>query len=376
MDKIILPDNKEYIVYENTLEVNHYETQRKMAILSAWDLMNNCIDTIYENTVKYYPKVFRPTIYIVEWDIPNAFAYKSNIYVTTGLIFNAVKLIAFRYTEDLMGRYNILHGVNINTIKAGIRVYFWRFVVLHELYHIWHNHLLWESIFLICENDFLFENNCNLQLVPNPEEILNNIVQQTLEYDADISAMCSLINLLIYDVETKRIENKSEFIKQNLAEMMAALSTMFCLLDGYYGAKFEKLNSLCNEEHPIPSIRLFYLEETADAMLWQYFDNENEIFELESEWQKMVCDIEADFKGKVEMGQVFYFTAYTEKAQEHLKTIKEKFNEIHNTLSKVCLSSISEKLDESYIEYSPVSIWFTDEGVGLKRWNESININN
>ena len=55
---------------------------------------------------------------------------------------------------------DILKPISKDEVRAGIRVYTWRFIVLHELFHIWHAHSVWRSKYHFNENGKV-ENNIN-----------------------------------------------------------------------------------------------------------------------------------------------------------------------------------------------------------------------
>lgn len=55
--------------------------------------------------------------------------------------------------------------------------------------------------------------------------------------------------------------------------------------------------------HPLPALRMFYAEETANEVLCHYFQKADDLTEVEHEWQKTVCDIEPECNEKTDMGQ-------------------------------------------------------------------------
>ena len=53
------------------------------------------------------------------------------------------------------------------------------------------------------------------------------ITSQAMEIDADSSAVCMLINLLMYDVDSKKVLDRANYIKDEMALIMGALSTAY-----------------------------------------------------------------------------------------------------------------------------------------------------
>lgn len=358
---------------------------------SALDLMNNCLDTIYQTVHSHYPTAFRPDIYLSDGSEENAFTDGSRIIVYSGLIFNSVALLNQRYSPEVIDRYNAFCGINRSTVLSKIRVYLWRFIVLHELYHIWNGHLLWLNSYFFDEEgsviskakrfDVQYERDEHLlselvceaisELSISKQEEQNNITLQAIELDADSSAFCMLINLLMQDVEARKInaENVIQYVTTEAGAIMGALATAFCLFDGNHGAKFEVLSCLTNMDHPIPALRFAYAEEIIDGMLSRYFPSERDLRSVESEWTTLICDVEADYDGRVDMGQVFFFTAHTEKAQKHLSLLKRRLNDMYDSLQPFVLANRAPKMEEDQMSFLPEAVWFDERGKSLRGWS-------
>ena len=351
------------------------------------DLMNNCLDTIFNLVKPHYPKAFRPMLYLSEKSETNAMAVGGKyIVVCAGLIFRTIELINQRYTKEVLERYGLLKGYSPEKVRSCLRVYTWRYVVLHELYHIWNGHSAWKSRYKFDKNGKIIQRlieeiedsiipheservtDCVKARIPQEELPEHQMTQQALEIDADSSAVCMLINLLMYDIKSKGVSNTEEYIKYHMALIMGALATAFCLFDDNAGANFCKLSQLSTFDHPLPSIRMAYAEEIADACLHEYTSDENHLRELESEWQKIVCDVEPDHDGEVDMGQVFYFTAYTEAAQRHLCKLKHRITDMYDSMKPFQLANCADKLEEDDMEFMPEFVWFTNDGRSLRGW--------
>ncbi len=362
------------------------------------DLLNNCLDTIYMLVGTKYPKVYRPKLFISDEIDCNAYAWNRCIIISFSFFKKAGALIQ-RYTRSLLDRYVILKGESEENVQSGIRVSLWRYVLLHELYHLWHGHSQWKAkyqttsdgriVMKLVQTEFpddlgeTTDNDCQYDDVFDEKELCfemmkglsknqieKNITQQALELDADSSAVCMLINLMMYDMHNRHISKNEEkkYVRTNLAYIMAGISTAFCLFDQNTGANFKILNKLEKTTHPIPAIRLVYAQEIANSCLDNYFRDEMEIREVESEWQKMICDVEADYGGTVDMGQVFYYPAYTEKGQRHLFRIKRRLTDMHESLVPFALGNIAKKLDEEDLEYSNDEVYFDEKGKSLYGW--------
>lgn len=380
-----------HIVSEKPEELFPCDPYKAAALKCAAELMNDCLDNIYEIMHPAYPKTFRLRFYISLSNEINAVAVgSSEIVVYAGLIFKVIELIEQKYTDDILNEYAILKSISKDEVRAGIRVYTWRFIVLHELFHIWHAHGIWRSKYHFNENGKV-ENNINgNEVIDAQVAILDEIVlqkrfeltekekqmyitRQAMELDADSCAISMIINMLMGDararLEQEIIDDEEKYITAEVGLIMGALATVFSLFDGNAGAKFELLKlNLESMTHPIPAIRMYAAEEVVDGMLWKYYPDQAKHFEIEKEWKHIVCDVEPYYKGKVDMGRVFYYTAYTEKAQRHLEKLRFRLNDMRETLKKTTLCALAEKMEDEDMKFDPQSVWFTDEGVSKRGW--------
>ena len=386
-----IPFEKENLqIFENETEIYKGDFEKKMACLTAMEMMNDCLNYIYQLLHPMYPKVYKPRIYLADKNEPNAFAQPTGeadgyIVVFSGLIFSFLNLIEEKYTEDVLKKYKIFEGIPQEEVLSGIRVYFWRYIVLHELYHLWHRHGLWKSLYEFDDNEKVIKMKSELtnfaqgerveQLKDNSPDARRNMTQQALELDADSSAFCMLVNMLMRDTKQRGlyVEQRNSYIKNEIGFLMAALASAYSLFDNRSGARFEILKSLKECSHPIPAIRMYYAEEIVEGSLKRFFESEEEFEIIESEWLKVVCDVEAEHKGNIAQGNVFYYPAFTECAQEHLSELKHYMIEMYETLQPLSLSNFAEKLENEDAEIQTEAIWFTETGVGLRTWMKSKN---
>lgn len=378
-----------HVISKNPLELFPNEPYKAIALKSALEVMTDCIDYIYDLAHPSNPRTFKPQVYLSASMNINAASMREDIIVYAGLIFNAIELINEKYTDKVLDEYEILKLLNREEIRAGICVYAWRFIVLHELFHIWHAHLTWINKYKInadgkietkmvagsvqnLKDEISEKAGCNaLSILSEEEKRLSLLTYQAIELDADTCALSMIINMLMKDTHARSecglVTDEQGYVAAEIGLIMGAMATTFSLFDGNAGAKFKLLKrDLDYMDHPIPAIRMFVAEEVADGMLWKYYPEAKKHFEIEKIWQRIVCDIEPHHDGKVDMGRVFYYTAYTEKAQKHLEKIRFHFNLMRETLEKITLCVLAEKMEDEDIRFDPQMVWFTDEGVSKR----------
>lgn len=396
MIETITIDKSTYRISKDPKDFFKHDSNKQHKCCVALDMMEDCLDYIHNLMKPHFTNVFKPELYLSDSNECNAVARQGKtIIIFAGLILHQADYIEQKYTPEVLEKYTAFQDVPHERILSGLRVYFWRYVVLHELYHIWNRHSLWKIIYEFNEFGKLIQKiqiptgtdltNIHLRLLENSFETeqvqrtstpndeikkQKKLTQQALELDADSSAICMIINMMMRDMIARGVseDKKESYIRNEIGLIVAALATAFSLFDGSAGAKFESLANLEDEEHPLPSIRMFYAEEIAHGCLCNYYSDRTELKILESEWQKVICDVEADFNGQVDMGQVFYYTAYTEKAQKHLCKLKHRMTDMHDTMKPLVLANFSEKLEEQDMDFSPLSVWFAEDGKCLKNW--------
>lgn len=62
-----IPFEKENLqIFENETEIYKGDFEKKMACLTAMEMMNDCLDYIYQLLHPMYPKVYKPRIYLAD----------------------------------------------------------------------------------------------------------------------------------------------------------------------------------------------------------------------------------------------------------------------------------------------------------------------
>ena len=86
---------------------------------------------------------------------------------------------------------------------------------------------------------------------PDLLQVQENLTKQALEMEADSSAVCMLVNLKMCDTDQRNLtyDDRIEHVRQEVALIMGAISTAFCLFDKNAGAKFDMLDKLKDTSH-------------------------------------------------------------------------------------------------------------------------------
>ena len=123
---------------------------RNSMFYEMMDIANNCLDSIYSLTKPNYPEVKKPLLVLD--DINELNAYATYIDGRPAIIINSKLLVEakdYLYTHLKDSTIEKIIGIDENYtsdhIRKKILVYFIRFTVLHELFHLWHGHLDFEQ---------------------------------------------------------------------------------------------------------------------------------------------------------------------------------------------------------------------------------------
>lgn len=376
------------IVITNTPEIYFGDCDNSSLYLAVFELGLKTINSIYDLVNPSYPKTVKPGVYIGDYYKSNAYAENDKIIVLTGLIDRIQSLIGEKYSDDRIRQYSLLASMEPQMIRESIFQYVWKFCVLHELYHIWHNHNGWDSKYKYDHFGNLIRREVSHEqrnykqeymmfvnhLSSTAEQRQASLTQQAQELDADSSAICMMFNMMMHEAD-KNIsiipkEDRNNDIKNQTILMVGALSTIFCALDGDLGAQFEKLQPSLLElsSHPLPAIRLVYAEEILVGMLFHFISEEQLMVEIQSDWFKMTIDMEDDNGKSIDWRNSFYSSAYTEKAQIHLCSIKNRMVDMYDSLAEIATGNLGQRLSEEDISISKYEILFTEDGQSLHGW--------
>lgn len=357
--------------------------------VNAYSIMTQCLNTACRIVQPSFPRAERPKVFIFDDAEPNATTTEDNeIEVNKGLLTALSTMIDTRYSDTRLRRFKILERLPGATVRKEIRAFAWRFILMHELYHLWHAHDLWETLYKYDDNGNMVELFVNAPKLHTkrgecvramsdsltPERMESAITCQALELDADSCAVSMIINFMFAEYDGRQaagqVLDKTLFLSENTTMLVAALSAAFCTFDGNRGAQFDKL--LDDDEfyytHPIPAIRMYYAEEIMDAMLWKHLNDKNTVAEIERLWVIVDSEMESETRSTFDWRNTFLFPAYTNKAQRHLCTLKRRLNDMHDSIGRLATANMQEKLAEEDLSYSQEAVAFTDQGESLRGW--------
>ena len=347
---------------------------RYSMIYEMMDIANNCLDSIYSLTKPNYPEVKKPLLVLD--DINELNAYATYIDGRPSIIINSKLLVEakdYLYTHLKDSTIEKMIGIDENYtsdhIRKKILVYFIRFTVLHELFHLWHGHL-----------DFLSNLGAGTSLEEKRDEsehgekifyqlgngvycneISLNALKQSFEYDADISAANMLFNLMCqqYDMNSREAIN---FRKETLLMFTGILSMFSLFAEKNADEKVTfATKDLMKDTHPVPSIRYYYCEDVLAAKLFDRLGFDQTI-EFSNILAPIVFDLFADENEPQPFQSNPLLTAYTYKAQDHFLTLKKVFAQIYDALLPFVKSNIIDKPSEDFLQLHGDAIRFDKDG--------------
>ena len=350
---------------------------RNSMIYEMMDIANNCLDSIYSLTKPNYPEVKKPLLVLD--DINELNAYATYIDGRPSIIINSKLLVEakdYLYTHLKDSTIEKIIGIDENYtsdhIRKKILVYFIRFTVLHELFHLWHGHLdylsnlgagtsLGEKRDESDQGEKLFHQLGNGVYF---EAITLNALKQSFEYDADISAANMLFNLLCqqYDMNSPEAIN---FRKETLLLFAGILSMFFLFTEKNADENVTFATKvLMKDTHPVPSIRYYYCEAVLAAKLFDRLGFDQTI-EFSNLLAPIVFDLFADENEPQPFQSNPLLTAYTYKAQDHFLTLKKVFAQIYDALLPFVKSNIIDKPFEDFLQLHGDAIRFDKDGNDL-----------
>lgn len=271
------------------------------------------------------------------------------------------------------------------TFEYGIK-----FLALHELFHMWHGHLKWQTNYYIAEKKQICKGNgmaLYAQYKPivysinydNPDEVnryrsIGKIVidyhlsQQALEADADRSAISSLTNTIIADITGKDVTTANESAKIDFSALLASIATVNYIF--HHNARkqysFKTLpDDLLKLDHPTPAVR-YYMEQSHikeiirrqikdDSIRRTAFDAILAIDEHENE----ICNRDGE-------QNPFYATAYCNIGQEMVMNCRMRYNLIYLTLKQFADCKLEKTYPAKDICIDKEAIRYNDFGEKLQ----------
>lgn len=177
------------------------KSENKDRLFSAYDIAENCLDCTYSVIHPHYPKTVKPNLFIADDEDINALSdsKENRIVIFSGLVERITELIESRYSDERIAKYNLIPEYSPKVVRSIIGSYVWRFVLLHELYHNWHSHVKWSSMYYfditgkLCKRpgsstvveSIMYEKPEMLTLTISDIYKQQRITSQAKEFDAD-----------------------------------------------------------------------------------------------------------------------------------------------------------------------------------------------
>ena len=364
------------------------------------------LNTFLNNTVDSYgikyPDITRPKLYVCLREDgnleANAFTDGKDIYITASMMIGLQSFIEKRIS---MGGVNWLELVPAQ-VKEGMPLhiynYLLKFVVGHELIHIWHRHSKWKNAVLRvssvrnnpvadilsemvngeCDDDSCLTENFEIR---NGQILCSgkadkNYFQQVLEIDADSCAMClvladlqremdALARPLIQDIEANRdkINSIIHLHSYYLGIISGAAALMFGYFDSQHvGKPFDRLSLLLKFDHPIPAIRFAKTDATMTQWIHKYYEDNDFADALLSYTDIFTTQIFMDDGHTMDIRNCFWAPSQTEMAQVFMTYLEKGWNLIHDSLQSFALLDIPKKFSPEELMILKRFIRFNDKG--------------
>lgn len=346
----------------------------------------------YYNSQNVLAVMIPAPLYITDDIKTYALSTINEIIITGDILLNLRSLIYKRFTDEKLKELRLIEICEPEICRQKMVRYAVKFVVLHEQFHIWHKHIIWETIYKFdkegnlqkkpsyksCISEYISDKNCQISsfqsLNSNRRLQLHQdlLTSQALEMDADCAAVRALCNITDKFVK-KQKDNDVTFYNEILFMMAGIAAATYHFDELRRGVTFQNYRDhLYTDFHAIPAIRLFYMEDQFYELLSEYITLEKRQ-QIADKCNELICDDIAIPPKDSDTWSIYYFVAYTKASQQHLIGLRKRFNDIYETLKELVDGINIVHFNKEDLEINPFSVWFDDEGYSLFNWVNPAN---
>lgn len=404
---------KKNVTVNVTRDANEFDEktspEEKKQLNKALEYIDDCLNMacLVASTNGYQVKRYHA--FLSDHEELNAFANEDKLVFFKSVVLQSAKMVLFLFTEENMRELGINTADCFDLIETKIMIYAWRFMTLHELFHIWNGHLKWLNryYFNYCGKLMKKTGNNDVRIsmetkqtvectdaadmlhINSPEafetlairqqldknqikallsrltRIQSNLTMQAIELDADRCAICQLINMMKEEALLKGV-NEIDYLTQEIPYLVAGIQAELFLFE-IKGTPtgFDNLRDrLFAFDHPLNALRSFFIQEQARLMLDLTYSME-ETDKLYNEWADMVIKIDSLMLKKFG-APVFWMTAFCEASQRHLITLKKRYNAMYSTLGQFFEGLHESKFHPLELEDTSMVIWYRDDGTPIE----------
>ena len=138
-----IPFEKENLqIFENETEIYKGDFEKKMACLTAMEMMNDCLDYIYQLLHPMYPKVYKPRIYLADKNKQKIWNEYFNMLWqqrTRHKTFKSVLEELCELTDEVHASYASKLVATVDENKPVIDSHVKKVLGIHEAYVYWTN---------------------------------------------------------------------------------------------------------------------------------------------------------------------------------------------------------------------------------------------
>lgn len=303
-----------------------------------------------------------------------------------GLVKQLREEIARRYPAESTQLSEIVGQQIISELQKGAFEYGIQFLALHELFHLWHGHDLWETNFyfdargkIVPGNGrelysqykpFVFSLNDSEkeQIRQNKDKFLivahYHLSHQALEADADRSAIVFLVDQIANGYAGKSIQEKKAYMELQFTSLSAALLTVNNIFHhnerrSYSFASLPK--DMSEIDHPTPAIR-FFLEQNQIRTDIEKKIRDRVIRQIAIDGMTKMIEHENDICKQDGEVYPFFATAYCNIGQNKVLSLRMRYNQILPSLQQYADCRLDKIYPASDFNIRKEDIRYSDSG--------------
>ena len=313
------------------------------------------------------------------------------LIICKGLLCGLDQAITSKYTDDDLDQMGVLPQVERESIRRGVFQYAIRSLALHELVHLWHSHVVWESNYYCMDwngnpikgngrelyfqfkpiVDSIHDNERDL-LQQHKEKFLivmhYNVSHQALEADADRSAASFLTNTIIETMKQMPVHEREGYCTREIALLIAGICVSDYVFSNNSRRKYNfqtLFRDIAEIDHPTPAIRFFMERFQIERLVRKRIKDRQIRDAVVEESNNIINGIEENYARKSGLRNVFYDYAFCPNAQKSIVKIKMRYNCIYQTLKEFSLSELEKPYENGELQVFQDYVLFDDMGTRL-----------
>ena len=389
-------DNISYTIVDSSQELMGLGPEERIQLDSAKQFAAEIYQSAYETFHRKGDNLIIPEVLLSDSKERNFIVSKIDEsrdeyhpVICFGLVKQLHEHMVKRYAVEDTQLLRVLGQEDIYKLQKRAFEYGIKFLALHELFHLWHGHDLWETNYYFSGSDTIVQGNGRalylqykplvfslsdsnkMQIKQNEDKFLlvahYHLSHQSLEADADRSAIEFLVNEIVSCAAGKNIQEKKAYIDWQFRSLIAAILTVNNIFHHNERKQYSFVSlpkDMAEIDHPTPAIR-FFLEQYEIVSDIEKQIKDCVVRQIATDGISKMIDFESDICKRDGEKYPFFATAYCNVGQSEVLNIRMRYNQILPSLKQYSACRLNKAYPPCDFKIRKEDILYSDSGEKL-----------